>query len=373
MANKIRVAIAGATGNTGSSIVNALLKSPELFDITALARPASVGKPELVEFAKQGVDVESVELDGSIDAISGTLANMDVVISCLTLLQFNEEMNLIEASSKANVDRYIPSFWGPACEPRGVMMIREMKEDFLDRIKSLNLPYTIVDVGWWYQLALPALPSGRFRPAAEEYSTTRIIGDGNVPWALTDNRDIGKFVSRIIADRSTFNKMVFAYGEVITQNDAFELVERVSGETVRRQFITKEELQDVITQGRANSGKENIKDVTILLNIAMAEYRNVLGIRGDNTPEKARSLGYLDARDLYPDVEVTTLENYIRGLRPRLEECVPQLSFLSLSPEIRNMIYRHLGLFTTQNVRIVSGGSTSTVYHQVRYGNRINV
>ncbi|KAJ0278956.1 hypothetical protein CBS470a_009506 [Colletotrichum nupharicola] len=290
MANKIRVAIAGATGNTGSSIVNALLKSPELFDITALARPASVGKPELIEFAKQGVAVQSVELDGSIEAISGTLTNMDVVISCLTLLQFNEEMNLIEASSKANV------------------------EEFLDRIKSLNLPYTIIDVGLWYQLALPALPSGRFRPAAEEYSTTRIIGDGNVPWALTDNRDIGKFVSRIIADRSTLNKMVFAYGEVITQNDAFELLERVSGETVRRQFITKEELQDIITQSRAKSGEENIKDVTILLNIAMAEYRNVLGIRGDNTPEKARSLGYLDARDLYPDVEVTTLENYIRGL-----------------------------------------------------------
>ncbi|KAF4913285.1 Isoflavone reductase-like protein [Colletotrichum viniferum] len=291
MVHKIRVAIAGATGNTGSSIVDALLKSPELFDITALARPASVGKPELVEFAKQGVDVKSIELDGSIDAISGTLANMDVVISWLTLLQFNEEMNLIEASSKANVER------GP-----------------LDRVKSLNLPYTIIDVGWWYQLALPALPSGRFRPAVEEYSTTRIIGDGNVPWALTDNRDIGKFVPRIIADRSTLNKMVFAYGEVITQNDAFELLERVSGETVRRQFITKEELQDVITQGRAKSGKENIKDVTILLNIAMAEYRNVLGIRGDNTPEKARSLGYLDARDLYPDVEVTTLENYIIGL-----------------------------------------------------------
>lgn len=99
-------------------------------DITALARPASVGKPELVEFAKQGVDVKSI------DAISGTLANMDVVISCLTLLQFNEEMNLIEASSKANVGRYIPSFWGPACEPRGVMMIREMVSSGRRKISS---------------------------------------------------------------------------------------------------------------------------------------------------------------------------------------------------------------------------------------------
>ncbi|KAF4878595.1 hypothetical protein CGCSCA1_v002340 [Colletotrichum siamense] len=42
--------------------------------------------------------------------------------------------------------------------------------------------------------------------------------------------------------------------------------------------------------------------------------------------------------------------------RPRLEECVPQLSFLSLPPEIRNMIYRHLGLFKTHNIRIVGRG-----------------
>ncbi|KAF4913286.1 hypothetical protein CGCVW01_v010904 [Colletotrichum viniferum] len=50
-------------------------------------------------------------------------------------------------------------------------------------------------------------------------------------------------------------------------------------------------------------------------------------------------------------------ESYVGfAKRRRMEECVPQLSFLSLSPEIRNMIYRHLGLFTTQNVRIVGRG-----------------
>ncbi|KAF4834281.1 hypothetical protein CGCTS75_v003273 [Colletotrichum tropicale] len=42
--------------------------------------------------------------------------------------------------------------------------------------------------------------------------------------------------------------------------------------------------------------------------------------------------------------------------RPRSEECVPRLSLLSLPPEIRNMIYRHLGLFKAQNIRIVGRG-----------------
>ncbi|KAK1656501.1 hypothetical protein BDP81DRAFT_364641 [Colletotrichum phormii] len=310
MASKIKVAVAGATGNTGSSIVNALLKTLELFEVTALSRPNSVGKPELIDFAKRGVTVKAVELDGSIEAISGVVANVDVVISCLTLFSFQEEMNLIEASSKANVGRYIPSFWGPACAPRGVMMLRDKKQEFLDRIWDLHLPYTVVDVGWWYQLTLPALPSGRFRPMVEEYSTTHIIGDGNTPWALTNNRDIGNFVSRIIADQRTLNKMVFAYGEVMTQNEAFDILEKVSGETVTREVITKEELQGIISQGRTG------KDITVNPKVCMAEYRNLLGIRGENTPEYARYLGYLNARELYPDVKFTSFEKYVRGIVP---------------------------------------------------------
>jgi len=34
-------------------------------------------------------------------------------------------MALIEASSQAKVQRYVPSFFGPACPPRGVMKLRE--------------------------------------------------------------------------------------------------------------------------------------------------------------------------------------------------------------------------------------------------------
>ncbi|KAK7455636.1 isoflavone reductase [Colletotrichum acutatum] len=308
MANKIKVAVAGATGNTGSSIVNALLKSPELFEVTALSRPTSIKKPELIDFTKRGVDVKAIELDGPTEAISGVLTNMDVVISCLTLFTFQEEMNLIEASSKANVGRYIPSFWGPACAPRGVMMLRDKKQEFVDRIWDLHLPYTIIDVGWWYQLTLPAVPSGRFRPVVEEYCTTRVIGDGKTRWALTNNRDIGNLVSRIIADQRTLNKMVFAYGEVMTQNEAFDILEKVSGETVYREFITKEEVQGIISQGRMG------KDIVINPKVGMAEYRNLLGIRGENTPEYARYLGYLDARELYPDVELTSFKDYVRGI-----------------------------------------------------------
>lgn len=48
-------------------------------------------------------------------------------------------------------------------------------------IKSISLPYTIVDVGWWYQISYPKLPSGKVdccltMPADEIFGT----GEGMV-------------------------------------------------------------------------------------------------------------------------------------------------------------------------------------------------
>lgn len=38
------------------------------------------------------------------------------------------------------------------------------------------------------------------------------------------------------------------------------------------------------------------------------------GIRGDNTPEYAAYLGYLDAQELYPDFRPRTFEAFVREL-----------------------------------------------------------
>lgn len=47
---------------------------------------------------------------------------------------------------------------------------------------------------------------------------------------------------------------------------------------------------------------------------AMAQYYYSLAIRGDNTPENARSLGYLDAQDLYPDMQPRRWKDYVKDL-----------------------------------------------------------
>lgn len=48
------------------------------------------------------------------------------------------------------------------------------------------------------------------------------------------------------------------------------------------------------------------------ITLAQLQYWYSCGVRGDNTPENAQYLGYLLAKDLYPDIKGTTLEAYAK-------------------------------------------------------------
>ncbi|KAG7106274.1 Bifunctional pinoresinol-lariciresinol reductase 3 like protein [Verticillium longisporum] len=111
------------------------------------------------------------------------------------------------------------------------------KEAFLDHIQRVHLPYTVIDVGWWYQISLPRLPSGRLDRNLFLYNTA-IGGDGNVPSVRTDSRDIGAYVGRIITDPRTLNQKVFAYTDLRTQNELWDTVSKLSGETIEKKYVT---------------------------------------------------------------------------------------------------------------------------------------
>jgi hypothetical protein len=61
-----------------------------------------------------------------------------------------------------------------------------------------------------------------------------IVGGGNVPSALTDLRDAGRYVAKIIINDRTLNRMVLAYNTVMTQNQIYDLVEEMSGKSLNR-------------------------------------------------------------------------------------------------------------------------------------------
>lgn len=69
-------------------------------------------------------------------------------------------------------------------------------------------------------------------------TTDGIAVDGNVPVALTDLRDVGPYTARIISDPRTLNRMVFAYNEVLTFNQMYDIAEKVSGEKLHRKYVS---------------------------------------------------------------------------------------------------------------------------------------
>ena len=108
----------------------------------------------------------------------------------------------------------------------------------LDHIKKIYLPYTFIDVGWWFQLSSPRLPSGKIDYALQ-FPNDSILGDGKVPSARTHIKDIGRYVAKVIVDPRTLNKSVFTYSEVLTTNEVFDIVERLSGEALERKFVSR--------------------------------------------------------------------------------------------------------------------------------------
>ncbi|KFZ12987.1 hypothetical protein V501_03941 [Pseudogymnoascus sp. VKM F-4519 (FW-2642)] len=300
----MKVAIVGATGKTGTSIVQGLLasRSPHYL---------SYGHPpyqnlRFLSFEKKGVKILAANLSGPKDELAELLMGIDVVIATLDVPNFRSQIALASAAKVAGVKRFVPCSFATIVPPKGILVLQDTKEDVLNHIKRIHLPYTVIDIGWWFQLSLPRLPSGRIDYAVS-HPISFIAGEGNIPSAITDLKDVGKYVARIIADPQTLNRMIFAYSEIFTQNQVYKLLERLSGETLERNYVSADAIRAEVAEADAKIAE----NATAYGKIVMYQYYHSWGVRGDNTPEYARYLGYIIAKELYPDLKGNTLAAYI--------------------------------------------------------------
>ncbi|KAF5657627.1 isoflavone reductase family [Fusarium heterosporum] len=300
----LRVVVAGASGKAGQSVMKELMSNLKRFDVVALARSDSAGKPVYQEMASAGATIETVNFCNS-GALTARLSGADVVISCLLPLQKVESENLVDVAHQAGVGCLVPNFWGSVIPPRGVMGARDLREDLLDRCKRLYLPYTIIDVGMWYQASLPP-PFNAGPPIGYTF-----VGNGDMPTAMIDKNDIGPYVARIITDPRTLNRSVLAYSEVATQRAVAEEVKAVTGKEEPRDSLSAAELEARIAELNSLIAFDPT-DIGLFVQLSMYQYGYTNYVRGDNTPEHAKYLGYLDAKALYPDVKCKSLREFIQ-------------------------------------------------------------
>lgn len=195
-------------------------------------------------------------------------------------------------------------------------MFRDVKEQVYAHTKSISLPYTIVDVGWWYQISYPKLPSGKV-----DYCLTmpadEIFGRGEQLSALTDLRDIGRYVARIVLDERTVNKYVFCYNEMHSQLDSYAIMESLSGETIPRNFVSREELEADVAEAlpilqRGEVDRRSPEGLVVTFKAVSGQYALSWGVRGDNTPEKAKELGYVTSKELWPEMEFVGYKAFLK-------------------------------------------------------------
>uniref|UniRef100_A0A0D2Y3L9 NmrA-like domain-containing protein n=1 Tax=Fusarium oxysporum (strain Fo5176) TaxID=660025 RepID=A0A0D2Y3L9_FUSOF len=164
------------------------------------------------------------------------------------------------------------------------MKLHDKKEEILDHIQRIYLPYTVIDVGWWYQLTVLRVPSGKLDHGLG-FPNNNIIAGGNTPSALLNILDVGKYVAAIIDDPRTINKKVLANTEAKTQNEVHELVDKVTDEKPERTELSKEQLEAQYLQFKGTNEISQTRSVI--------EYWMSWGVWGDNTAVNAVYLGYL--------------------------------------------------------------------------------
>ncbi|KAJ8071882.1 hypothetical protein OCU04_002190 [Sclerotinia nivalis] len=310
--SKQTVLLIGATGETGASILNGLLELGT-FEVTALVRPASAEKPDVKSLTARGVKILVADIGSPVEDLVPAITGTDVLISAIGGVAQLAQMNLVTAAKKAGVKRFVPCDFASVAPPGGVMVLRDEKEEVHKHIRKLFLGYTFIDVGFWYQLSFPRLPSGKTDGAIFPGMEVPLHGDGKVPNLVTDIRDIGKFVARIVNDERTLNKYVYGWGDILTDSQIYDVMEEVSGEKLDRVYIPNEETE-AKAQQLAELFAKDASNIQIRFGVMSAQYSYSKYVRGDNTPEYAKYLGYLDARELYPDLKPTTFKEFVVDL-----------------------------------------------------------
>ncbi|KAI0706010.1 NAD-P-binding protein [Cerioporus squamosus] len=310
--NKPTVLVLGGTGYTGQSVVDGLLKSGN-FRVVVAVRPTSVTKPATEKLKASGVEIRVGTLTDDYEKLKQLLHGVDILISAIDGRVLSEQREIFRAAKEVGVQRIVPCDWATPGK-KGVRMLTDLKLDIHEYLKELGVGYTIIDVGWWMQLFLP-YPLRSTAPQHLKEMSWSIYGTGESRNLLTNLHHIGACVARIIVDPRTLNKAVIIWEDEVQQKAAHEIGARVSGDEdalrEKRIYISEQDLQQQIAEGGAGLAKDPT-DLQSVFKLFGGQYALSMHFLQENTLENAKLLGYLDARELYPDIPAQALEDYAK-------------------------------------------------------------
>ncbi|PLB41131.1 aromatic alcohol reductase [Aspergillus candidus] len=243
-----RVAIVGAGGTVGSNIVTSLLQTGK-HTITALTRKDSTNT------LPAGVLVAPVDYADEATLIAALKDQQFLIITMAPTAPRDTHSKLVQAAAKAGVPYVMPNGYGGDIDNARLeneTMLGPIGKGQRAEIESLGMKWITVCCGFWYDYSL-AGGEARFGFDFDKRALT-IYDDGNAKISTSTLAQVGRAVASVLSlkelpddenDKSLavsafLNRGVYIKSFVVSQNDMFESVKRVTGTTDADWTVTHE-------------------------------------------------------------------------------------------------------------------------------------
>ncbi|OWM65006.1 bifunctional pinoresinol-lariciresinol reductase 2-like [Punica granatum] len=310
MTIKSRVLVVGGTGYLGKRLVRASLAQGH--ETYILHRPeigVDIEKVQLLlELKQQGAQLVTGSFEDHRSLVEAVKL-VDVVICAISGVHIRShhillQLKLVDAIKEAgNVKRFLPSEFGTdparmenAMEPGRVtfddkMVVRKA-------IEEARIPHTYVSANCFAGYFLGGLcQPGHILPSRD---SVMLLGDGNQKAIYVDEDDIAMYTIRSIDDPRTLNKTVYIRPpqNILSQGEVVKIWEKLIGKELKKSSISAEDFLALM------KGQDYAEQVG-LVHYYHVCYEGCLA-------NFEIGEGGVEACELYPDVNYTTVEQYMK-------------------------------------------------------------
>ncbi|GJN37734.1 hypothetical protein PR202_gb26720 [Eleusine coracana subsp. coracana] len=267
---KSRVLVIGGTGHIGKHLVFASIRLGHSTAI--LVRDTTPSDPAKVELLKSFIE-------------SGAALLKVLIIMRFMPSEFGSDVDRINTVDPAK-------------------SLYAVKANLRRLIEAEGIPHTYVTCNSFAETYLPSIGDVTAVGAGPPSNKITVLGDGNSKAVFMVEEDIATYTMRAVDDARTLNKILYMRppANVLSHNDLISLWEKKSGRTLQRVHIPEEEVFNWIKV-------EAAFPLNILLSLALSIF-----VRGDQTNFNIDPTIGVEATKLYPDVNYTTVDDFLSRL-----------------------------------------------------------
>ncbi|MES2513350.1 MAG: NmrA family NAD(P)-binding protein [Bacteroidota bacterium] len=218
------ILVAGATGNLGGKIVNALIRKGA--DVRIVVRLES-SKEKIEAFIKSGVTVYQIDMANSLE-MKKACEDVSCVVSALAGLHetiIDAQLLLLNAAIAAGVPRFIPSDFSTDFTNLipGRNRNLDLRRDFHKRIEHSAIKVTTIFNGPFMDLLTGDMPLILFKMKRVLY-----WGNPHVKMDFTTTYNVAEYTASAALDNTTPRYLKIA-GDIVSATDIKDIVTQITG------------------------------------------------------------------------------------------------------------------------------------------------